>query len=371
MVLAPHFTVQQSAVLTDTFLFQRAKYIKPYVMEEKPTTAEVQKAASGEGGADAYNKSTDQDRQPGTMPAAGFTVTEGIELPPQLKRGGHIGGTIGGKAVVVGGTDWNDTKTVKHWLQNAAVFDRDKWVPGPSLPGPLAYAMYGSDPTGIYVAGGTPDGTVSSRSVYRLHSLAPGAGWELLPPLPEALSYGSGAMLNGKFYVACGTNGREKSNHMWVLDTRSTGTPAWKKCPPVPGPARTLSLLVADGKYLYLLGGLRHEEPLTVLKDAYRYDTGNGTWEQLRDLPLEGYAWAGQPVDAGHLLITGRAYGKIDTGIWLLRLKDMSMEKIGEAVGPATTAPLIKINNKQWWLVGGEPDANKNRTGKVTIITCK
>ena len=36
---------------------------------------------------------------------------------------------------------------------------------------------------------------------------------------------------------------------------------------------------------------------------------------------------------------------------------------------PSTTAPLIRVTEKKWMLIAGEPDANKNRTEKVNVIT--
>lgn len=366
VLFAPFVSVQRP----DPLLLQRVKMIKAATMEGKTRTFEIQKTAMNGQEEKAGPPVADRDRVSVPDKRNRFTVREGMELPPQLKRGGHMGGCLEGQPIIAGGTNWNEEKTIKSWLQNTVVFKGNHWVQGPALPAPLAYAAYGSDPTGFYIAGGTPDGRISSRAAYRLTHISGNAEWQRLPPLPEPVSYGSGAVLNGKFYVACGMNDSVKTNRMWVLDMHAAN-PEWSSCPPVPGVERTLSTLVPCGKFLYLLGGLGQDNPFTVLKDAYRYDSGNGRWQRLPDLPLEGYAWSGQPVDEDHILLTGRAYGKIDTGIWLLRLTTMTMKKIGATISPATTAPLIKIDDQQWWLVGGEPDANKNRTGKVTMITQK
>ena len=157
---------------------------------------------------------------------------------------------------------------------------------------------------------------------------------------------------------------------MWVLDTNNAGS-NWRECQPLPGVERMFPSLVACGKYLYLLGGLAETSPLKPLKDIYRYDPDKNEWIQLADLPLMGYAWVSQPVDDNHLIITGRADGKIYKDIWIIDLRDLSMKQIENLISPATTSPLIKIAKKQWWLIGGEPDANKNRTEKISVIHLK
>lgn len=299
-------------------------------------------------------------------------VTEGVALPQSQKRGGHVGGKVDDIIIVAGGNNWSADKKSKSWLKNSVVFQNGKWMPGPDLPKHIAYSMYANDNSGLYIAGGTSDGKSLLNEVYKLQSLKGDCkGWEPLPNLPVSMGYGAGTILNGKFYVACGTvDDTVKTNKMWVLDINKTES-NWYECSSVPGVGRMFPALVACGKYLYLIGGLAATSPLTPLKDAYRYDPQKDQWIQLDDLPLDGYAWVSQPIDDSHLLITGRAYGKVDESIWVLNLKDMSMHKIGNNVNPATTAPLIKVAGKQWWLVGGEPDANKNRTEKVSIITLK
>ncbi len=297
-----------------------------------------------------------------------LTVSEGIALPVEWARGGHAGGKVEGNIIVAGGNRWNDEKTTKFWLKNSAVFKNDRWVAGPDLPIPMAYSAYACDKSGLYIAGGTQDGTTVLRNVYRLNSLKKGEGWKILPQLPEAVCYGAGAILDGKFYVSCGSNGTEKTTRMFVLDVRETGS-KWRECKSLPGVARNFPSLVACGKFLYLFGGLSETSPLTPLNDMFRYDPERDEWLKMKDLPLKGYAWVSQPVDKNHILVTGRADGTIHKGIWLIDLKDLSMKEIGMLKNPSTTAPLIRVTEKKWMLIAGEPDANKNRTEKVNVIT--
>lgn len=337
--------------------------IQPYIRSKKSAMQEQESLSEKE-----LKVMREDLRKIGLQPStSGYhsSVIRGPSLPVKWRRGGHIGGKVNDKIVIAGGTQWSKDKTTKSWLDNSIIFYKGKWVQGPELPKPIAYAMFSYNKSGLYVAGGTSNGKSVSNKVYKLVSLK--QGWETLPPLPEKLDYGSGAILNDKFYIACGYNGSEMSNKVWVLDLYNPEN-GWKQCMSVPGVERVLPSLVTCGKYLYLLGGLAKWSPLTPLEDAYRYDPAKDQWKKLRDLPLKGYAWVSQPVDSSHLIITGRAYGKIDNGIWIIDLRDMSMHKIGNDVVPAATAPLVNVGDKQWWLIGGEPDSNKNRTEVISVI---
>jgi len=295
-------------------------------------------------------------------------VRRGISLPDGWGRGGHIGGLVEGKITVAGGNNWSKDKTSKLWLSDAAVFSNGQWVRGPALPKPVAYAMYAHDASGLYFAGGTEDGKSASRDVYRLRSVEAGKTWEPLPKLPFGIHSGAGAILNGKFYVCTGNTGKADTDKMFVLDLRESKG-QWQECRPVPDGKRMLTSLVACGKYLYLMGGLSNGLSLT---DAYRYDPDNNQWKKLNDLSIKGYAWVAESVDSNHLVLTGRADDSkpfsIHTGIWIVDVNDMSVRKSGELIEASTTAPLIRVKDKQWWFVGGEPDSNRNRTGVVSVI---
>jgi N-acetylneuraminic acid mutarotase len=116
------------------------------------------------------------------------------------------------------------------------------------------------------------------------------------------------------------------------------------------------------------MGGLAKVSPLEPLNDIYRYNQETDEWTRLKDLPLKGYAWVAQAVDDNFILLTGRADGNIHSGIWILDLRNSSMKEVGSLITSSTTAPLVKVGENRWWLIGGEPDANKNRTGVISVI---
>lgn len=295
------------------------------------------------------------------------SVTDGVPLPVEWARGGHAGGIIDGHVIVAGGTNWSKDKTTKYWLKNTVLYQNGQWMEGPGLPKPLAYSAFGCNDTGLYLAGGTGDGEIGSKEVYWLNALNKESKWKSLPDLPQAVIFGAGAILNNTFYVTCGSVKGQSISSMWCLDLNHIEK-GWKECKAVPGAGRVLPALVACGEYLYLIGGLKGFSPLEPLNDLYRYTPEKDEWKQLTGLPLKGYAWVAQPVNEKHLLVTGRADGMVHDGIWILDPANSSMKKVGHLIIPSATAPLIKVNENHYWLVGGEPDSNKNRTEIVSVI---
>lgn len=294
-------------------------------------------------------------------------ISEGIPLLNELKRGGHVGGVVDGSVLIAGGNKWTEDKSLKVWFKDGLVFKDDSWVEGPSLPVPLSYSMYANYKNSLYIAGGTSDGITMSRDVYYIKSINKGAEWISLPQLPEGIAFGAGAIVKDNFYIIGGTNGVEKLNTVWMLDLRKSEM-GWVQRSSMPGSPRVMAAISIQNNDLYVIGGLGDGKELNPLNDVFRYDTEQDQWYQQGVLPLKGYAWVAQFIGHNRMLITGRADGTIHNGVWIIDLDNMSMTRIASLCAPSTTAPLVKVSKDTWWLIGGEPDANKNRTEKVSII---
>jgi N-acetylneuraminic acid mutarotase len=276
---------------------------------------------------------------------------------------------VNGRAVVAGGTAWSADKTTKSWLADSLVFRDETWAPGPPLPHAVSEPMFASDGKSLYVVGGRRGAAEINDDGFRLVDAGGSLRWDELPRLPVGLSAGGGAILGGQLFVACGATSDGPTNRLLSLTVTSRGA-TWRERAPVPGPARMYPALVACGPFVYLIGGMRPvpQKGMDVFSDAYRYDPKADAWERLPDLPARGYCWAASSIDDAHVLIAGRADGAIHDEVWRVTVPDMRVQSAGYTVIQTTCAPLLRVSGDTWWLVGGEPNSNKTRTEKVSVI---
>lgn len=294
-------------------------------------------------------------------------VRKGPNLP--VPRGGHIAGIIDGKVVVAGGTNWSIDRNTKYWYSDSIIWSDGKWQIGPELPNLLAYAQFAHNENGIFVAGGT-DGTKKYNTAYCLNNTDVNSQWIRLADMPESSASGSAAILNGKFYSACGYTDTGLSKKMFALNINDPNS-QWYRCADLPGTERAFPTLAACGKYLYLIGGMHSKDGQTVaLSDVYKYDPQNDCWQRLSDIAVNGYGWSAIAIDDKNVILAGRADGKtIHSGIWKINLDNSKTEKIADAIIQTTTAPFIRVNKNIMWLIGGEPDSLKTRTDVITVIS--
>ena len=137
-----------------------------------------------------------------------------------------------------------------------------------------------------------------------------------LPPLPEPITGGCGAVLNEVVYVAggYGIDGRPK-RVFWVLDlAKQTAERGWKSLEPWPGSARGDSAIVAQDQSLLLFGGQgpgdgsKHLQQATTLQDAYRFTPGRDAgWKPIAHLPQAVNAPIAISWGPSHVLILSRS----------------------------------------------------------------
>jgi hypothetical protein len=297
-------------------------------------------------------------------------VSEGPPIP--LSTAGHIGGLVRGVPVVAGGSSWVENRTKKRWNHECFAFRDGKWVIAPSLPQPLSDAAYACGPGGLYAAGGT-DGKNPTTAVLHLADASTGASWQRLAPLPETIEAASGAFATNNFYVFGGFSGGKPSNRLWALDvTKRNAT--WRSVASLPADGRGYTALVAADDQLYLFGGFvspPYTSKVTVFADAYRYDPAADRWTKLEGFALPGYAWTATAVGPRQVMLTGRApqVSVVSDEILLVNPSTLDVRPIGHLMIPGCCMPAIPVARRTWWLPGGEPDTNRSRTERTSIVT--
>ena len=231
---------------------------------------------------------------------------------------GQFVGTVSGSVVVAGGTWWTAPPAEggrKVWTDRIYVLDPSapQWRDAGTLPVQLAYGASISSDDALILAGGQTSAGVSPF-VLRLRLDHEGrAETSLLPALPAPAANISGAVVNGRIYLAGGqetADAGEAAGHFWSLEARSSGhTAGWRVERTWPGPGRILAAVAGCGDSLYLMGGasLRRQADGSVirqyLRDAFRFHPREG-WKRIADLPLPSVAapavcWSGVPLLLG------------------------------------------------------------------------
>lgn len=296
-------------------------------------------------------------------------VTEGPPIP--LATAGHIGGLVRGVPVVAGGSSWIEDRTKKRWNHECFAYRDGRWVPAPALPQPLSDAAYAHGRKGLYAVGGT-NGKAATDAVLHLADPSSRGAWQRLTPLPETVEAASGALASDTLYVAGGFSDGRPSNRLWALNL-SKPNASWRRLAPLPGEGRGYAALVAANDQLYLFGGFvlpPYAPKAAIFGDAYRYDPDADRWSKLDGFDLPGYAWTATAVSPRRIMLTGRVaeIGNVGDAILLLDLPALRVRPIGRLMIPGCCMPALPVAPRTWWLPGGEPDTNRSRTERTSIV---
>jgi non-specific serine/threonine protein kinase len=155
----------------------------------------------------------------------------------------------------------------------------DNWSAGPDLPVPLNHAMAANYEGRLFVMGGwiAEGSEVDARESNRVYELQ-GERWVERAPLNSPRVAGAAAAVGDKLVVTGGQAGGELLPTTEVYDGKE-----WKVVEDIPTEREHLAA-VADGRYLYAIGG-RQIELTTNLPTLERYDPAENAWESLKPMP--------------------------------------------------------------------------------------
>ncbi|MPY87045.1 MAG: hypothetical protein GEU99_03905 [Luteitalea sp.] len=239
----------------------------------------------------------------GAMATEGGDWRERAELPRPVA--GYMGGAVGGRLLVAGGSYWDDGK--KHWTAGVQVFDprANRWTDGEPMPEALSDAACAVVSDELYVFGGGADGVVRKDAL--VHS---GGHWRWLPEaeLPEPRLYAAAVSVDNAIYLLGGLARSGDYQHMstalWRW-SRDSGR-GWDELPALPGPGRiNHAMTVLQGKIYVFGGAAAGPQDVRNLSDAYMFDPATERWSKLPALPIANRAWWAVAVGDRALLIGG------------------------------------------------------------------
>ncbi|AOV97619.1 N-acetylneuraminic acid mutarotase [Edwardsiella hoshinae] len=115
---------------------------------------------------------------------------------------------------------------------------------------------------------------------------------ESLPPLPQTVKAGTGAILNKVMYIGLGS-----ANKSWYRLDMQSKEKRWQPIAEFPGTPRDQAVTLALNNSLYVFGGIGnasgHDVTASILSDIYRYDPANDQWQKIASHPprsLAGHA---------------------------------------------------------------------------------
>ena len=229
------------------------------------------------------------------------------ELPPLPEsNGGFVCSDWEGRVLVLGGTNWVDGE--KKWLTGVHLFDpvTQRWESLEPLALPLAYALVGSTPSGLLVAGGST-GTEPFKALLRLER-----GQVIVqdnPILDSPAVVSAGGLVGEELIVVAGTDdtanlaGFRRDAFAWNVRTGEQ-----RVLPPYPGPAMGITCSVVIDDELLVFGGASWDvttQKVTNLSGAYAFSLGSNSWRNLRAMPLGVRALAAVQLDANRIYLAG------------------------------------------------------------------
>lgn len=247
-------------------------------------------------------------------------------LPHPTGFAGMYAGVIGESALLLaaGGANFPEAPPwaggKKAWTDAVYALDspEGQWRTVGKLPRPMGYGVSVSWGGGVLIVGGS-DADRAYADVYLLRLDAQGnLTTETWPSLPSPCTQMCGALVGTMVYVAGGINDPNATEAMktfWAMDLSvAPADRKWETLKPWPGPGRMQAVAGVYNDRFYLFGGIEltkgpDGKPVRVepfLRDAYRYETWDGSWSTLGGLP-RGVAAAPSPamdIDNG-LLIAG------------------------------------------------------------------
>ena len=246
-------------------------------------------------------------REAATLPpAAGKTVQPGVAGPVAGISNNVL--IVAGGANFPGGMPWEGAP--KKYHDDIYIFRKagNSIAPGEvsrqRLPQPVAYCASVTTPAGIVYIGGQDEKHISAKVISVVYDSASGEiTFTTLPPLPVPLTNAAAAYHNHVIYVAGGESVNGPSRTFFSLDITSPGA-AWQTLPGIPE-AVAYTVMAVQRNAVYLLGGRRKNAGgiSDIFNTVFRFNLETQQWSAQKPLPYPVSAGTGLAVGARDILL--------------------------------------------------------------------
>jgi len=315
-------------------------------------------------------------------------------LPDKKGVAGAFAGVSGGDPqsgvlVVAGGANFPGQPPwaggTKAWHAAAYVLPAPNaaWLIATPLPRPLGYGVTASYGGRVWCVGGG-DATEHVRSTVALEwdaatntlRVEPDA----LPPLPEAMAFGSGVLVGSRLFIAGGQTtpaATEGLGTFWSIDLAvAAADRRWQEHPSWPGPKRILPVLgtlqgQGAGKVFLVSGAELVPAEATAgngtptvtrrfLTDAYEFDPHDNSWRAIAPCPKPLIA---APSPAIPLGASRLAFLPGDDGSLFLKQKELA----GHHPGFPRQMYVYDTRDNAWHAAGTVPDGVRPAVTTPTV----
>lgn len=291
------------------------------------------------------------------------------KLPPLPEpNGGFMSGVVGGKIVIVGGTNWEGGK--KNWLKAVQVFDPkvSTWSKIQDHVGPVAYGLSIQRGLCFSFIGGS-DGSASIRAL----SLAEGKPARLkIDELPDSMVLLAGGYVNDRYILVGGTDdsanlaGVTQDSHALALVHDR-----WQvsRLADYPGKPFAVAASAVLGGELFVFGGMNYDEatksPLNSM-ESYALAPEKNAWRKLKPLETANRGLCAVTLDERHIYLAGGYADDFTAHAVVYDVKADSYRK-APPLPYAAMVGLVKLDGYVYCL-GGE-DKKQSRTDKFFRIS--
>lgn len=230
----------------------------------------------------------------------------------------------GSRIYVVGG--YADSSVPVYAVTSTLIYDSasNGWSAGAPIPvgeSGIGTAAQATSNGKIYVMGGD-DGDFDSNTTNYEYNIAANT-WTLRAPMPTARENNVAVTLNGKIYVAGGTQAVDPDyNGLTTFEVYDPATNTWASLAPMQV-GRVSPGIATDGVYIYVYGGADSLGPtFSSLATAERYNPATDMWTYVDPMSAStagmanAYA-AGRIYASGGIVAVNGTFTRIDTNQYL------------------------------------------------------